>query len=230
MLLRRMIEHVKAQNWTAVALDFVIVVVGVFIGIQVSNWNAARADKLREDVIIERLHADYEALSRDVALGIEFLESVNEKLDDFKTMIVNYPQGADIERMREFYDTAFNLPPIIGHSDTYEQLVASGDMALITNDQLRTAIVAHANLTDTLRHRDQAVREWSRPYLMPVVRLSALIEAMPPDEAFSNAGTRADLIVATDMYERIYMAQLASHKEHRESFSELMEMLGTELE
>ena len=39
MLLRRVIEHVKSQNWTAIALDFVIVVVGVFIGIQVSNWN-----------------------------------------------------------------------------------------------------------------------------------------------------------------------------------------------
>jgi len=28
MILRRVIEHVKAQNWFAVALDFVIVVVG----------------------------------------------------------------------------------------------------------------------------------------------------------------------------------------------------------
>ena len=44
MLLRRVIEHVKVQNWTAVGLDFVIVVVGVFIGIQVSNWNDARAN------------------------------------------------------------------------------------------------------------------------------------------------------------------------------------------
>jgi len=35
-------EHVKAQNQTAVAIDVVIVVVGVFIGIQVSNWNDAR--------------------------------------------------------------------------------------------------------------------------------------------------------------------------------------------
>lgn len=42
MLPRRVIEHVKNQNWTAVALDFVIVVAGVFIGIQVSNWNDAR--------------------------------------------------------------------------------------------------------------------------------------------------------------------------------------------
>ena len=48
MILRRVIEHVKKQHWTAVFLDFVIVVLGVFIGIQVSNWNAARADRAEE--------------------------------------------------------------------------------------------------------------------------------------------------------------------------------------
>lgn len=42
MLLRRVMEHVKAENWFAVGLDFVIVVVGVVIGIQVSNWNEER--------------------------------------------------------------------------------------------------------------------------------------------------------------------------------------------
>lgn len=34
MLLRRVIEHVEAQDWFAVGTDFVIVVVGVMIGIQ----------------------------------------------------------------------------------------------------------------------------------------------------------------------------------------------------
>lgn len=42
MLLRRVIEHMKSQNWTAAAFDFVIVVVGVSIGIPVSNWNARK--------------------------------------------------------------------------------------------------------------------------------------------------------------------------------------------
>ena len=45
MLLRRVIEHVRDQNWTAVAIDFAIVVVGVFVGIQVANWNAANVDR-----------------------------------------------------------------------------------------------------------------------------------------------------------------------------------------
>lgn len=42
MLLRRLSEHVGEQNWFAVALDFLIVVFGVFIGFQVTNWNEGR--------------------------------------------------------------------------------------------------------------------------------------------------------------------------------------------
>lgn len=55
MILRRVIEHVKAQNWTAVALDFVIVVMGVFVGIQLGNWNAARALRAEERQFLEQL-------------------------------------------------------------------------------------------------------------------------------------------------------------------------------
>jgi hypothetical protein len=42
MLLRRLTEHMQAQNWLAVGIDFVIVVIGVVIGIQVANWNEER--------------------------------------------------------------------------------------------------------------------------------------------------------------------------------------------
>ncbi|WP_299072383.1 hypothetical protein [uncultured Paraglaciecola sp.] len=43
MLLRRLTQYVQEQNWGAVALDFINVVVGVFVGLQVSNWKEARA-------------------------------------------------------------------------------------------------------------------------------------------------------------------------------------------
>ena len=42
MILRRLIDHVKSQHWTMVFLDFVIVVLGVFIGLQAQDWNSAR--------------------------------------------------------------------------------------------------------------------------------------------------------------------------------------------
>ena len=50
MLLRRVIDHVRKQEWTAIWIDLAIVVVGVFIGIQVSNWNDDRSTARRAAV------------------------------------------------------------------------------------------------------------------------------------------------------------------------------------
>ena len=56
MLLRRITEHVKNQNWTAVGLDFVIVVVGVFVGLQVQEWAEEQDRRELETTYTTRLH------------------------------------------------------------------------------------------------------------------------------------------------------------------------------
>jgi hypothetical protein len=58
MLLRSLSQHVKDQNWFAVALDFVIVVVGVFIGIQVANWNDSRSFDAKELELLDELKSE----------------------------------------------------------------------------------------------------------------------------------------------------------------------------
>jgi hypothetical protein len=76
MILRRITEHVKAQNWTAVALDFVIVVVGVFIGIQVANWNEARAFRAQEDAYLAQLHNEIASNTTMIDYQTRFVERV----------------------------------------------------------------------------------------------------------------------------------------------------------
>ena len=73
MILRRVIEHVEKQEWTAIWIDLVIVVVGVFIGIQVSNWNEGRATNRRAAVFTEQLTADL----REEAWGSQLLVEYN---------------------------------------------------------------------------------------------------------------------------------------------------------
>jgi len=80
MLPRRIAEHVRGHNWFVVAIDFVIVVVGVFVATQVGNWNGAREQKRRTGQIVEALREDM----RD-AIGVQeaFINEVGAGLAAF---------------------------------------------------------------------------------------------------------------------------------------------------
>jgi hypothetical protein len=58
MILRRLGQSLTQQNWTAIVIEFVLLVAGVFLGIQVSNWNAARADRAAYEAALGRLGAE----------------------------------------------------------------------------------------------------------------------------------------------------------------------------
>ena len=55
MILRRLTENLRAQNWTAITIEFVIVVVGVFLGPQVANWNLERIEKRETERMLVQL-------------------------------------------------------------------------------------------------------------------------------------------------------------------------------
>ena len=55
MILHRIKESLKRQDWTAVTLELVIVIIGVFIGTQVSNWNQARIEKRETEQLLLEL-------------------------------------------------------------------------------------------------------------------------------------------------------------------------------
>ncbi|MEO1015116.1 MAG: hypothetical protein AAFX08_08005 [Pseudomonadota bacterium] len=106
MLLRRVIDHVRTQNWTAVALDFVIVVVGVFIGIQVANWNEARQSRQRLDRIVMALKVDM-ADARRVEAG--FLDEIEGALTAFEAAYAGGERPPPFVFRIKGSDTAPNL-------------------------------------------------------------------------------------------------------------------------
>ena len=44
MIYKRVAANLRVQNWSAILIELAIVIVGVFIGTQVSNWNAGRLE------------------------------------------------------------------------------------------------------------------------------------------------------------------------------------------
>ncbi len=65
MILRRVIKHFRNQEWTAIFLDFVIVVVGVFMGFQVQQWATNAGQRVSETNYLDRLHGEVVQLTQD---------------------------------------------------------------------------------------------------------------------------------------------------------------------
>lgn len=73
MLLRRVTKHVKEQNWFAVGIDFLIVVVGILIAFQITNWSTSREDRRIYDQAYERLIVE---LNRNLEIQARIRENI----------------------------------------------------------------------------------------------------------------------------------------------------------
>ncbi len=166
MILRRVTEHVKAQNWTAVALDFVIVVVGVFIGIQVSNWNDARLEASLEQDFLANIIVDLKADARDLQAGIN-LADVNIRAASYALdraglepaatvglavegaivpgMRFDVPRPAEVsaEDRRRLRSLAVVRYHAVQSSTAFDTLMSTGRLDLIRDDELLARLQAY---------------------------------------------------------------------------------------
>ena len=76
MVVRSIGEHVAAHNWFAVAIDLGIVVLGVLIATQVSNWNENRLDAARASSYRARLLDELDFNQRQFRAQVAYYSEV----------------------------------------------------------------------------------------------------------------------------------------------------------
>jgi len=121
MLLRRITKHVKNENWFAVFVDFIIVVSGVFIGIQVANWNEQKSNQ-------EALSKSLGRLEAEVQNNLNIIDTIIEKIaaqrttrvqasmalrdcndsEDSRLALINSVSGLAGDIVPTFLDTTLN--------------------------------------------------------------------------------------------------------------------------
>jgi hypothetical protein len=55
MIFKRAVARLRAQDWMAISIELAIVIIGVFIGIQVANWNVVRIERRETQGMLTRL-------------------------------------------------------------------------------------------------------------------------------------------------------------------------------
>lgn len=78
MVIRRIREHVTAHNWFAVAIDVAIVIVGVFLGTQVNNWNESRIEAATAQSYRTRLLDELDFNTRQFRAQVAYYSEVRD--------------------------------------------------------------------------------------------------------------------------------------------------------
>lgn len=140
MLLRSLATHIEEQNWTAIWIDLLIVVVGVFIGIQVSNWNDERVRDRDSKEFTARLTED---LKHEAWLYQSTIEYYDDVLANAERVVAVLEGRAELDDkallIAAFRATQFTFA--LRSRATFDELASTGRIDLIKDDDLREAAI-----------------------------------------------------------------------------------------
>lgn len=142
MILRRLGAAIARQDWFVIVIELAVLVLGIFLGLRVDDWNQARKDRVDEQRFLLTLHDDIlvaEELSSRVRK--RRLESLQYVISASDVLHGRAPRDAltDLEctalgSSSWFNITATGMPAV-------DELVASGRLGIIRDNELRTALI-----------------------------------------------------------------------------------------
>ena len=161
-MLKRITRYLRAQDWNAVAIEFLIVTAGVLMGIQVSNWNDARLEKARLNQQLASLRTE---LQGNLVTLERYQRQVESQLGDITELERRFDRpdsgGAPIDgRLMN----VFRISSLILETSAFDELTKTGSFRYVDSDvrsamtdwQARKGLVQRAD-QDALSYRISAV-------------------------------------------------------------------------
>lgn len=141
MIVKHVTEALRRQDFAAVAIEFVLVVVGVLLAFQINEWASEREARSQQLAATERL------LSEAEETVVYFKKAAAQRkvlIDDLSYALDHLQKGswpdADQARMRSGLTRSVYLAAASPPSSVYDDLVASGMLGKIGDPSLRSAI------------------------------------------------------------------------------------------
>jgi hypothetical protein len=144
MIRSRLVGSLRRQDWTAVVIELVTVMLGLFLGLQLNDWNDARQARAREKAALERLHEESEAIVDYCHRTIARFDRLNA---DQEAAIVALSTGDrakfNTHELAEHIGSLTFYPGIAPPRATYDELSGSGLLNEIGSTSVRTAVARY---------------------------------------------------------------------------------------
>ena len=153
VIFNRIAQGVRKQDWFTAILELVILIIGIYIGLQVDDWVSERKDRQTETTYLELLARDVAELQQQVEAQHAFeKDKVNVAARAYELLTSDDPSAHQVE-LGDLLTMLSGRRTLSLVSATYEQMVSSGHLQLIREPKLRDKLVRHF----ALMKRDEAI-------------------------------------------------------------------------
>jgi hypothetical protein len=139
--MRRLAQRLREHDWFTSAIELTIVVLGILLALQVSNWNQARLDANRTRAYLVRIVADLETDLRVNGNRERFLAHVRRY---GQQALAHADTGALVEgsawKTVLAYFQAGQFYAYSREASTFDEMRDAGDLVLIRDPQLRSQL------------------------------------------------------------------------------------------
>ncbi len=135
-----MIEHCKDQNWFAVVLDLVVVVVGIFLAFQVERWYENRRLLSEESVHLVALAEDFAAARKNLAYLTARYAQAKQASAKLLSLDEEVEPNLDNDGFYRLIAAAQLMGSIQPPRQTYDALIATGKIDALGDDALKVAL------------------------------------------------------------------------------------------
>ena len=141
MIVRRLVEGFRKQDWFTVAVEFLVVVGGIFVALQVDDWNRERQNRVEEAEILERLADDLRYSIAETNRQIEWMARHAAQGKLILTVLDNceLPEESKADFVNGLYHLG-KISPVYLVRGTFNELRSTGKQAIIESVEIRREI------------------------------------------------------------------------------------------
>jgi hypothetical protein len=128
-------------SYTLLLAEFLIIVVGFFVSLQVNEWQNSRENRELESQYLLRLENDLENSRSALEKNIDQMRSSIERMEDGLTILSNEKRDADdYQRLFDALQSSSIMGSFAVSFGTFEELKDTGNMRLIESSRLRESL------------------------------------------------------------------------------------------
>ena len=136
MIFKRVAANLRVQNWSAILIELAIVIVGVFIGTQVSNWNATRLEGAETEHRLEQLKPELQRIVARAALVRNYYATTRRYAETAFAGWENDPNVSDSEFVIAAYQ-ASQIKAMSTTSQSWAELFGADQLRNIDDPAIR---------------------------------------------------------------------------------------------